>query len=178
MGLDQPPGQRQPQAGAGVVPVGVADLLELLEHPVMVVGGDADAGVGDGDRHDGAAGGGDRDPAALGGELDRVGEQVLQDLPEPDPVGERGEHRQVRLDGAGCLPSSSGARPVSGLLDGGVDPQRAQAQVQAARLDLGQVEDVVDQAEQVPAAGVDVVHPFGRHVAARRRPAPRAASGR
>ena len=49
--------------------------------------------------------------------------------------------------------------------------QRSEAQVEPAGLDLGQVEDVVDEAEQVPAAAVDVARDsIGRH-AGRRRPA-------
>ena len=44
--LDDPPGQRQAEAGA-LVPLGRAgvELLELDEQPAQVLGRDADAGV-------------------------------------------------------------------------------------------------------------------------------------
>src|SRR5262249_56060250 len=69
-------------------------LLERAEDGVQVLVADADAGVGyrDGERpRDGAIrrrirGDPQFDPALLG-ELDRVGQQVVQDLPEPLPVG-------------------------------------------------------------------------------------------
>src|SRR5713101_5116127 len=41
--------------------------------------------------------------------------------------------------------------------DGGVDPKLLVDQVHPARLDLGQVEDVVDERQQVLAAVIDVV---------------------
>ena len=57
------------------------DLAELLEDPLAVLRGDADAGVGhrEDDRVARARGGGDADLAALG-ELHGVGEEVPQDL--------------------------------------------------------------------------------------------------
>src|SRR5690242_17928396 len=87
VGLYQPTGQRQAQPGTGLVHGRVADLLELLEYPLLVGQGDPRAGVGDRQldlpvrpvR-------GYEDPATFGGELDRVRQQVGEDLPQPDRV--------------------------------------------------------------------------------------------
>ena len=68
---------------------GAAGPEEPLEQPPEVVLGDADSGVLDDElghrRRDSASA--DRDPAALGRELDGVGEQVGDHLPEPVGVG-------------------------------------------------------------------------------------------
>ena len=133
---------------------------------LQVVRGDADPGVGDGERDDGRAARARRavqadpqhDPAVLG-ELDRVGQQVAQNLPQPLPVGEQSA-------GAPGTRSIAKSRPFSAVsgwkvaLD--VFQQRAQREplgvnVHPARLDLGQVEDVVDELEQVRACRVDDV---------------------
>ena len=96
----------------------------------------------------------------LRGELERVRQQVLEDLLQPLRVG--GERaRQGRVDLDRGRPGSSTrrrggrcARPLSrsdakrDLL--GLDRDRA-------RLDLRQVEDVVDEREQVGAGRVDVL---------------------
>ena len=72
------------------------DLPELLEHQLRGLLGDADAGVGDRERQLIALPArADRDPAGLG-ELDRVAEQVDQDLAQLLLIGEEG--RRVRRD--------------------------------------------------------------------------------
>src|SRR5262245_63828670 len=73
-------GQPEPRALllAGVVP---ADLAELLEDGCLILRRDPDPGVTDSDRdHVPGHRGGEADPTAVRGELDRVGEQVQQDL--------------------------------------------------------------------------------------------------
>ena len=50
VGVHQAAGQGETQSGAAGAAVPVADLLELLEDPRLVLVGDARAGVGDGDR--------------------------------------------------------------------------------------------------------------------------------
>ena len=69
------------------------------------------------------------------------------------------------------LSSSRGVSAVIASPIAAGDVDRLAAQLDPARLDLGQVEHVVDQAEQVAAAGVDVVDPLGRHRPAARRAA-------
>src|SRR5439155_22697650 len=86
--LDQVAGDGQPEAQSAVL---LRDrrvaLVKALEDVGQDVGGDADPGV----PHDdlgvvSRAPGDHRHTAAVGGELDRVGEQVLEDLLEPGGV--------------------------------------------------------------------------------------------
>ena len=92
---------REPQAGAAVGAAGGAvGLLEGLEDDRQLVLGDADAGVdhAEGDHVLGGALDAERDPA-LGGELERVGEQVAQDLLQALLVGDdrpRARRRRAR----------------------------------------------------------------------------------
>ena len=85
--LHDPPGDRQPEPGAALLPgAGAVGLLELLEDPLLVGLGDPGAGVGHRD-DEGAVGDPrlDRDLAGLG-ELDRVAHQVQQHLGDPPLV--------------------------------------------------------------------------------------------
>ena len=87
------------------------------------------------------------------GELHGVGQQVLEDLLQPLLVGEQGRrHRGVDLDGE-VETLLLGHRP-EGTLDvvlhvGQLDRRRVE--VHLPGLDLGQVEDVVDEVQQVAA---------------------------
>ena len=132
---------------------------------------------GDPERRLGRAARLDRD-LALAGELERVAEQVDEDLADPlaveDDLGRR----------AGVLPGEAdpllrGQRPVLGddRLDELARIERLRVDRQPARLDLRQVEDLVDQAEQVATAALDPAErcPSAPRSAARRRP-PRSAS--
>ena len=96
---------------------------------------------------------------AVIGELDRVAEQVEQHLAEPGliglhPCGRDGGASKVRLQLFGFGPRADdpddAAQECRQL-------QRRGAEFQPAGLDLGQVEDVVDQGEQVLAALLDDV---------------------
>ena len=49
--LDEALRQREPETGPFVLPGTGVGLLELLEDPVEILGGDARAGIGDGDPH-------------------------------------------------------------------------------------------------------------------------------
>ena len=88
---------RQPEAGAAVLPGAAAvDLPELLEHQLLGVLRDADAGVRDRERdHALLVDGTDRDASGFG-ELDGIAKQVDQDLAKLLLVGAEG--RQVGLD--------------------------------------------------------------------------------
>ncbi len=75
-----------------------ATAPEPLEHASLLVGGDARAAVGDGDRcsavgrvHE------NLDLAALGRELHRVAEQVREHLTKPRPVAQDGHRRELLL---------------------------------------------------------------------------------
>ena len=78
MQLDEAPGERKPEAGAfTLAQIVAARLPEFLEDERLLVGGDADAGVDDGDL-DGVLElpRPQRDAPARGRELDGVGQQV------------------------------------------------------------------------------------------------------
>src|SRR5262249_28783943 len=83
MHLNPPPGQSQTEAGALVLArMRRIQLNEGLEHPFDVGRGYANAGVRHRDHQIAiiVLRGGNRDRTALGCELDRVGEQIQQDL--------------------------------------------------------------------------------------------------
>src|SRR5207302_11457129 len=95
--LDELPGERQPEPRAFVLAGGAdADLTELLEDRPLVFRCDADAGVADGD-FDGTVGRrrSEPDPPAGGGELDRVGEEVEDDLLDLSLVANGGAEAAV-----------------------------------------------------------------------------------
>ena len=152
---------RQAQAGAAVLAAGGAvGLAEGLEDQVLLLGRDADAACraprsamrpsaprAHVQRH-----------AAVLGELDRVRQQVLQDLLEALAVGvDAWPARPARLARRTAGPSAraSGSnmlrRPSATRRSG----DGFGAHFQLAGLDLGEVEDVVDQGQQVVAGRVD-----------------------
>ena len=158
------PGQGEAQAGS-LEPLGI-DRLQLgegLEQLGDVFLPDADAGVRNGDLDEipvkdrtylhGAGG---------RGELDGIGEQVEQDLLQFPLVGRQADlglrrDLQRQLDAAldRLLPQHA-----HGAFQGFPQREAAQVELHLARLHLGEVQDVVDQGEQVPAAGKDVVDVF------------------
>src|SRR5262245_59898933 len=86
--LDELPRQRAAEAGTFHLLVGCPNLPELLEHRLLILRRDADAGVGDryrdGSIHRFRS---DLDAATLWGELDRVREQVEENLADLPLVG-------------------------------------------------------------------------------------------
>ena len=93
------------------------------------------------------------------GELDGVGEEVDQDLAQPQRVGldRRQLSRQPGLDAQALL---LGQRPdlVDDLADQLTEVDPFGGDLHLARLDLAQVEDLVDQAEERVAALVHLGH--------------------
>jgi hypothetical protein len=159
----------QPEAGAAVATAaGPVALLEGLEHDGPQLVADADAGVVDVEGHDlGLAqpvgervpvhvGGDPQADLALVGELDRVGEEVLEDLLQPSGVGVELVVAGVELDvQRQALVRRHLLEPLDDRGDRVLDADRGGGDVHPAGLDLGQVEDVVDQVEQVVARPVD-----------------------
>ncbi len=163
VGLDQPPGEGEPKARALLPDADLADLAELLEDQRLVRRRDPGSGVGDGHPHEAVVGDGlDRDRSAVRGELDRVRQEVVQDLADAATV------RDESIDGAEIrdrqvLPF--GQRPESGDRFGhqAAEVERRPIELETARLDLGQVENLVDQREEVQPARVDVLDPLIWH---------------
>ena len=133
------------------------DLVEFLEDLFQVRLGDADPGIGDRDL-DGVlrAHGIDRHGPVFGCELDRVGDEVQQHLLQLAAVGQHlagaidlGQQRDVLL-------RDQRLDRLADLVDSFCDRHEAEAQLHLTGFDLGEVEDIVDQSEQVLAAGEDL----------------------
>ena len=163
---------RQAEAGAAILAAGAGvGLLERLEDDLLLLGGNADAGIGDLEGDDGgglaqdrmiggpaACGPGDAQPhAAVLGELEGVGEQVLEHLLQALGVGDdAAAELRIELDVE---------REMAPL---GLVAERARHRVEqvgevdllgidrdGSRLDLGQIEDVADEVHEVGAGAVD-----------------------
>ena len=161
MQLDQRLGQRQAEARALVaLAQRVLDLAEGRERHRDVLERHADTVVGDLEHEPGvrARPGRDLDRAAGRGELDRVGEQVVQDLAQLAPVGT--QLRQVVRD-LGLQRDAARLRRSGRLGDAGADQlgqrDRGLLEGDLAELEPGDVHEVVDQVEQVVPGLVDVV---------------------
>ena len=163
---------RETQAGSSVLSAGAGvGLHEGLEDDLLLLGRNADAGVGDleGDhrgcllehrvlRAPAALRAGDVEPhAALRGELEGVGQQVLEHLLQALRVGRDGASQiGIEIDLERQLPRF------------GLVPERTRDHVDeigeddllgvdrdGSGFDLGQVENVADQVQQVGAGAVD-----------------------
>ncbi|MNS74496.1 hypothetical protein D3C72_1079740 [compost metagenome] len=144
---------RQAQAGAAVTAAGAAiSLAEGFEDQLQLVACDADAAVGDleSDPAIAAAANVQADLAVLG-ELDRIGQQVLQDLLQALVVGHQltgGQAIGLDLQRQAFLPRHR----LEGLtqpLQHAVDHHHFVGQFDVPCLDARQIEDVVDQRQQV-----------------------------
>src|SRR5258706_4190038 len=168
---------RQPQARAAIISAGAAiGLLEGLEDDLLFLGRDANAGVGDGECDDGA-GCVERLPiaapsllndreaegdAAFLCKLEGVGQQVAQDLLKALRVGENASG-QIGIEFQGEVKILGLGHVAERALD--VFVQFTEAQFRdihrhRARFDLGQVQDVIDEVEQVVAGGMNRLAEF------------------
>ncbi|MND85011.1 hypothetical protein D3C80_769180 [compost metagenome] len=152
-------GNGQAQAGAAITAVaGAIHLVEGAEDRLLLVGGDADAGIAHGKDDAGARLVTDvqADLAALG-ELDGVGQQVLEDLLQALAVGEQsGRHLCLggHLEGQALVPGQR-LEHATQAFDQALHLGAFGAHFELAGFHLGDVENVVDQVEQVVAGRVD-----------------------
>ena len=154
----EPARKREAEAGTLLAPPGAGvDLMKLHEDLGLVGVGDADAGVGHGDLDRALqAARTDLHGAALSCELDGVGDQVQQHLLELARVGQHHAcGRGLRADGEVLLRRQR-LDERERLRDDRLHRHLLQPKLHLTGLDLRQVEDVVDQAKQVLAAGVDL----------------------
>ena len=144
--------------------VEVSSCSKARKIALLLVRRDADAGVAHGEAQADLALGrglaGDfhaHDHLALLGELDGVAHQVEQDLPQPAGVADQGVGH-VRLHVADqlqpLLVGPHGQRP-QGVADRRPQREVGRVQLQLAGLDLGEVEQVVDDAEQAVGRRLD-----------------------
>ncbi len=167
-GARQPARDGEPQARATLAPAyGGLCLLELAEQEGQGVGLDADAGVLHGDGDGNLVGGcrpagfvlaadGDEDAARIR-ELDGVADEVGQDLPQAHLVaahclGQMGMHGPGDID---TLLVGLGRKQLHHALHAIGDDERLGFEHQPVGLDLGEVEDLVDQGEKLPRRAVD-----------------------
>ena len=159
MQLDEPLRQREAETRSLALLDARLGLLELLEDPLVILGGDAGAGVGHRDAHlavDLRRAHVDR--PARGRELHGVREQVEDHLSDPALVALT---RSTSGSAASATLDAVLRRPLAHHHDAALErlPQRERRDLELdlPGLDLGQVEDVVDQRQQVVARGEDVV---------------------
>src|SRR5207253_7815324 len=92
--------------------------------------------------------------------FDRVGQEVGQDLLQLARV--LTEQADVRIDLAAqidVLPLGQGAEHVQQALENIVNAELLQAYLHLAGLDLGEIEDVVDQIQQLIATLLNIAYP-------------------
>ena len=159
--LAQPLDDHQAEPGAAVAArhraVGLGERAEQPRHHRRR---DADPGVGDGQAQAPAVAvvaevsQRDDDVAALG-ELDRVADQVGQDLPQAAGVAVAAGVEPGRDVAHQLEPATVGRQPeqLDGVLDHGPDIELELLELQPSGLDLGEVEDVVDHGEQALRRG-------------------------
>ncbi len=160
--FDQRLGNRQPEAGALVALGELAlDLLERPPEPRQRVLRDADAGIGD-RQHDALVGRAraHRDAAAAGRELDRVRQQIERDLLDGAAVGAQLQVGRYAGAERELLVLRARRHHAHGFAEQRVEVEFLEIETDAAGLDLGHVEDVVDDVEQILPAAVDVVAIF------------------
>ena len=164
--LGQLLGDRQSESRAAIFAGGRGvGLLEGLEQALDLRLAHADAGIAHGKLDELAVGGVlqnanlDRDLALLG-ELDGVVAEIDQDLTEPERIAaEMGRDRGLDLEdqleplGRGLL-----AHQVADILQHLVEIEVDVLDRQFAGLDLREIENVVDDAEQVLAGALDLLH--------------------
>ena len=170
--LDQSLADGQTKSGAAVLPRRRSvRLTEGLEEARQPVHGNADAGVANPEM---------QTPMSLavailfrrgqgfdlyhhltsGSEFDAVAEQVHEHLSQAGDVSDHGLWNPiVHLVGeVQALLCRSGSQEIQGVLDAGAQLERLVLQFQLARLDLREVENVVNDSKEGVAAGINGVH--------------------
>ena len=143
----------------------LAQLHERLEQAFLVLGLDADAGVLDLDQQMRPVVPPQAQPdghAALPGELHRIAGQIDQDLAQPRFVALDVARKGRRLVQQQPQAFFLRAQPhhIGDVANHGSEVERRRLQLQPPGLDLGHLQHVVDEGEQMLAAAVDDIEPF------------------
>src|SRR5581483_6035894 len=159
--LDQLPRQRQSETGP-LLPPGTAlpALPKLLEDRLLVLRGYSGSRIGDRDLHEAVdEAGGEVDAASRRRRLHRVRHQVEHHLPQPRVVGGNGDLLRVERESEqdALTRGPLGVHRHSALENVSQRDGRA-IELRLARLDLGEVEDLVDQGEQMAPRSEHVLH--------------------
>ena len=164
MHLDQPPRDRQSKPGATFLPRdAVVNLLKLLEDPRLLRGRNARTGVLHRDVELAVDGlDADLDRAGIG-EFDRIADEIEQHLAQPPLVAaadrQAARNRGLDLD-ALVLRKRTGRR--HDRFDDPLHRIVVERQGELAGLDLGYVEHVVDQPQEVLSVGLDATQDLHR----------------
>jgi hypothetical protein len=167
--VNQTQADGQTEAGSPVLACGRGiDLTEGLEQGADPVGRDADTAILDAELDHGASLGvgpfklaGVHRDFTPGGELDRVVDQIDEDLPQSGHITHHGRRHGA---GTGCghvddefkpFFSGAGRGDIACFFDSVAQVERLRLQFELARLDLGEVQDVVDHREQLVAGDAD-----------------------
>src|SRR5262249_36311935 len=161
--LHQASGEGEAEAGAlTLARVVGTHLTELLEHCGLILGGDADARICHGDLdHSPVEDRGQGDGASFRRELHGIGQEVEEHLLHLALVGHHLADARVHVHRE---PDAVARGPLldkgEGVVEGRGKVEGQRLQLHAPRLDLGEVEDVVDEGEEVLARGQDVLEVF------------------
>ena len=145
------PANRQAQPRAAATGLGLARLHELGENEFQFVRRYAGAFIADADQKGLAdAAGLHVDRPARRRELDRVAQQVADDLFESLIIGEHGRRfLRLAIADANVLAGDHRAELVDDDLDERVHARRLQVEHHAARLEFGKIEQIVHEVQQV-----------------------------
>ena len=175
--LHQPLADRQTQAGAPLGPGhGRVDLAEDFEKEVHLLMRNAHAGIAHGEAYfphvvhfrrgllhlrQGAAGDLEADFAPVG-ELDRVADEIEENLAQALVITDetRGQILMDDVDEIEALLARFRRHQVERFLDAGTEIERKLVERQLARLDLREIEDVVDNGQERFAAGAQRLDEF------------------
>ncbi len=131
-------------------------LAKGLENQFLLMGGNSDSGIahGEGDRVR-RTGGGEQRHLSFVGELQRVGQQIAQHLAKALRIRLKLLRRAGLQVAKEREPFLTGERRecLNETLEGTRHDNRLGHDLQLARLDARQIEDVVDEGEQLLAGG-------------------------
>ena len=156
--------ERKSETGAaGLTIVAIVDLVEGLEDLVDLFARDTRSVVAHGDLEAAVAreSADDGNPSTFRCELHRIRTEVDQDLLERAVVGV--ERRRGGIDFDRQLLATLarlGADQLERQIEGALGIERMRPDFHLARFDLGDVEKIVDEAEEMRAGGVDVASIF------------------
>ena len=164
--LNQLFGQREAQSAAFMIARGkVLALAEFIENELLFLGADADPRILDLDAHPVDALGlfcpGPHDHAALIGELQGIAGQVEKNLAQAQAIGEdrRWQALLDQFDGQAFLARVAGL-DADHLAQQLRQIDHAKTERHAACLDLGHIEDIRHQRQQMPPADPDRLSVF------------------
>lgn len=150
-GEDDFPADGEAESGAAeLAGGGIVYLIEAIEDAGELCGGDADAGIGDGETEEAWAIGSDGNfDVSVAGEFDRVEEEVQEYLADPVRIGDK-----IGWEGGGDGSADGDAGGGGGLhgadevIEQWLDREGGEIDADAAGVEAGEFEDIVDDGEE------------------------------